>query len=177
MLTTNPNTSADLATTLLVQYSFDLNGYSARELINCWQGEYETNWLHIAVIEALYQGRYKAVSVQQILNFWQRRGQVIHHFNMEFERLICSKFPESLAKMSKPVLPPAKNSLLDKYHPRGDSFVKPPSFKVAVETPVSQPKLLPPAMNNPPIGQFTPQKSDRSELFTSKLKAVLTAEV
>ncbi|MDB9376454.1 hypothetical protein, partial [Nodularia sphaerocarpa] len=53
----------------------------------------------------LYQGRYKGISVQQILAFWQRRGQVIYHFNMEFERLICSKFPESLTEQAAPVLP------------------------------------------------------------------------
>ncbi|MHC5730391.1 MAG: hypothetical protein ACYTXY_41045, partial [Nostoc sp.] len=33
-------------------------------------------------------------------------------------------------------------------------------------------KLLPPAAIHAPIGQFTPEKSDRSESFTSKLKAM-----
>ncbi|NJL80360.1 MAG: hypothetical protein HC917_18845 [Richelia sp. SM2_1_7] len=34
-------------------------------------------------------------------------------------------------------------------------------------------KLLPPARNHPPIEQFTPEKSDSSETFTSKLKAIV----
>ena len=89
-----------MAAALLVHYSFDLSGYSASELVNRWQSQYPIDWLHLAVIEALYQGRYKAISVQQILAFWQRRGQAIYHFNMEFERLICSKFPESLNSIS-----------------------------------------------------------------------------
>ena len=44
------------------------------------------------------------------------------------------------------------------------------------QTSVSQSlaKLLPPARNHPPIEQFTPEKSDTSETFTSKLKAIVT---
>ena len=111
MLTTPPATPTELAVALLNHYSFDLSGYSASELINRWQTQYPVNWLHLAVVEALYQGRYKAISVQQILTFWQRRGQAIYHFNMEFERLICSKFPESLTQLTTPVLPPLKQQI------------------------------------------------------------------
>ncbi|MFN6179402.1 MAG: hypothetical protein ACK4ZH_01705, partial [Dolichospermum sp.] len=101
MLTTSPVSQTfaaptELAAKLLTHYSFDLNGYNASELINLWQVEYPLNWLHLAVIEALYQGRYKAISVQQILTFWRRKGEATYHFNMEFERMICSKFPERL---------------------------------------------------------------------------------
>lgn len=111
MFTPVPDTSADLATALLIHYSFDLSGYTAGELIRRWQTHYPLDWLHLAVVEALYQGRYKAVSVQQLLVFWQRRGQALYHFNMEFERMICSKFPESLTSFSTPVLPPAKRNI------------------------------------------------------------------
>lgn len=107
MLTTASQSFPELATALLTHYSFDLSGHTASELVKRWQTEYPANWLHLAVVEALYQGRYKGISVQQILAFWQRRGQVIHHFNMEFERLICSKFPESLIPAA-PVLPAIK---------------------------------------------------------------------
>jgi hypothetical protein len=219
MLTTPPNPCADLAINLLVHYSFDLNGYSASELINHWRKEYPTDWLHLAVIEALYQGRYKAISVQQILTFWQRRGQVAFHFNMEFERMICSKFPESLTKTSRPVLPslpqpapippahttqqlPAQVANYDMEshtaskhleHEEQVRVLTTPSFKVAansarrqlaasvtqrlmtqgsLSTPAELPQLMPANANNPPIGQFTPQRSDRSESFTSKLKAM-----
>jgi hypothetical protein len=96
MLTTAPDPSAQLAANLLTHYSFDLGGYNVRELINRWQREYPINWLPLAVVEALYQGRYKAISVQQILTFWLRRGQTSYHFNLEFERMICGKLPERL---------------------------------------------------------------------------------
>ncbi|MDD1437725.1 hypothetical protein MEN24_15410, partial [Dolichospermum sp. ST_sed10] len=116
MLTTSPFTQpfaapSELATKLLTHYSFDLNGYNASELVNCWQSEYPIHWLHLAVIEALYQGRYKAISVQQILTSWRRKGETTYHFNMEFERMICSKFPERLTSLSLPVLPPPKQEI------------------------------------------------------------------
>jgi len=232
----------DLAAALLIHYSFDLSGYSASELVNRWQTQYPVNWLHLAVIEALYQGRYKAFSVQQILTFWQRRGQAIFHFNMEFERLICSKFPESLTEVTSPFLspnkentfelPPSANSVTDnsatpasvgngyrhnnthsievmseeekpllhyeetrkstqtnnvlvssttksKYS-LGRQSAYPSSQTTAdghlvrqTSTSLNQQVSLSlPAVNHPPIGQFTPEKSDPSELFTSKLKAM-----
>lgn len=101
----------NLAVSLLTHYSFDLGGYKANELIVRWQVQFPLHWLHLAVVEALYQGRYKAISVEQILNIWLRRGQASFHFNMEFERLICSKFPQILTTPTStsqqlPALPP-----------------------------------------------------------------------
>ncbi|MBD2680053.1 MULTISPECIES: hypothetical protein [Nostoc] len=232
MLTTLPDTSANLAIALLIHYSFDLSGYTANELVERWQTQYPLNWLHLAVIEALYQGRYKAVSVQQILVFWQRREQATYHFNMEFERMVCSKFPQSLTSLAAPALPPAKkNPVFEKVtkpqlppgkvsnghqksntttlqlngHKQKSSLEQQEATedknglksttasdltslaRLGLPSAVSQrqtssesassvshepPKLLPPAAIRPPIGQFTPEKSDRSESFTSKLKAM-----
>ncbi|MEH2192639.1 MAG: hypothetical protein V7K98_08355 [Nostoc sp.] len=241
MLTTLPDTSANLAIALLINYSFDLSGYSANELVERWQAQYPLNWLHLAVIEALYQGRYKAVSVQQILVFWQRRDQTTYHFNMEFERMVCSKFPQSLTSFAAPALPlPKKNPIVEKVtslqlppakihngyqhsntatlqlksseqktylseeqenHEERDNktVLKSPltgkitslatlqrlsavsqrqtSQEIPLPSPSPshhqrQPKLLPTAAIHAPIGQFTPEKSDRSESFTSKLKAM-----
>lgn len=118
MYTPALETSADLAIALLIHYSFDLSGYSASELVDHWEKQYPGNWLHLAVIEALYQGRYKAVSVQQILTCWQRRGQALFHFNMEFERLICSKFPQSLTSFPTLPPPPVQNVELGQERPK-----------------------------------------------------------
>ncbi len=208
MLTTSPVTQtfaapAELAAKLLTHYGFDLNGYNASELINSWQVEYPVHWLHLAVIEALYQGRYKAISVQQILTFWRRKGETTYHFNMEFERMICGKFPERLTCPSLSVLPPAKQEIrTEQYqHPQFPQLLPakvsynhqinhnllPAAENWNAETentqvsqleiiedispqPVQQ--LPPPTANHPPIGQFTPQKSDRTESLTSKLKAL-----
>jgi hypothetical protein len=97
----NPNIDA---VTLLIHYSFDLGSYSASELTDCWTHDYSANWVRFAVIEALYQGRYKAISVEQILAFWQRRGVASYHFNHEFERLVCNNLSQTLAATDTPSL-------------------------------------------------------------------------
>jgi hypothetical protein len=227
MLTTGSPSPAELAIALLTHYSFDLSGYTARELIHRWQHQYPENWLHLAVVEALYQGRYKAISVQQILAFWQRRGQAVYHFNMEFERLICSKFPESLTQpLTRPVLPPIQEAKpeesvsvaqpvtapalpsrvghryaqsatatvelinVEPEQERRENTLVSSQLRSAIGTeerrnselyidsssPLAQPhqttKLLPPAASHPPIGQFTPALNEKSDSFTSKLKAI-----
>ncbi len=85
--------AAIAAETLLVHYSFDLNHWSAEELVQKWLQDHPAKWLRLAIIEALYQGRYKSISVEQILMCWHRRSKAMYHFNLEFERLICAKLP------------------------------------------------------------------------------------
>jgi hypothetical protein len=85
------------AIALLKHYEFELRGYTAEELVHLWVKTYSAYWVRLAVIEALYQGRYKAISVEQILAVWARRGQPLHRFNHEFERLISRKLPQKLA--------------------------------------------------------------------------------
>lgn len=80
------------AIALLSNYSFDLGRYTPEQLVERWASLYPLNWVRLAVIESLYQGRYKAVSVEQILAFWQRRGRPLYHFGNDFERIICSRF-------------------------------------------------------------------------------------
>lgn len=94
----NNDAAAKVAAWLLANYYFDLRGYQPCELVESWLNHYPGNWLRLAVIEALYQGRYKAVSVEQILNIWDRRNQALYHFNYEFETLICSKLPSELTQ-------------------------------------------------------------------------------
>lgn len=81
---------------LLVHYGFDLGGKKAEKLAGEWLTKYPGHWLRLAVVEALYQGRYKAVSVGQLLSMWQRIGEPLYHFNREFERLVCNNFPQDL---------------------------------------------------------------------------------
>ena len=86
--------------TLLNHYSFDAGDRSIPLAVHEWVNEYSLRWIVSAVIEALYQGRYKTVSVEQILIIWQRRGQPIAHFNREFERMVCGQLldPRTTAK-------------------------------------------------------------------------------
>lgn len=91
-----PDPTVVYTVALLSHYQFELRGYTAQELVNLWLRNYSANWVRLGVIEALYQGRYKAVSVEQILAVWGRRGQPIFRFTHEFERLISRKLPQSL---------------------------------------------------------------------------------
>ncbi|NEO32822.1 MAG: hypothetical protein F6K36_20850 [Symploca sp. SIO3C6] len=103
MSQTSADSAVAYAAALLSHYGFELRGYSAQELVNLWLDKYQANWLRLGVIEALYQGRYKAVSVEQILAVWARRGQPIYRFNHEFERLISRKLPQSLTQWQEAI--------------------------------------------------------------------------
>ena len=267
MFTQTSNVTNNLAVSLLTHYSFDLGGYNASELVKRWENQYPSNWVQLAIIEALYQGRYKAVSAQQILTLWLRRNHPSYHFNMEFERLICNKLPEDLRwNNSLPPLPPALPSVsgnptiqdvMKNYESQtqtsdsSDTYVEKQQYfeddyyqeleyneieedskvrevskllpssssmvfisqsesststnrsiasrtltetrnYVVTDSEYSEPKeskqieqieepfdsdkivkFLPPERNHPPIQQFTPDKNDSSDTFTSKLKGVM----
>jgi hypothetical protein len=79
--------------TILNRYRFETRGYSIQELLDRWLPTYSLDWIRMAVLEALYQGRYKVISVEEILKIWQRRGQPTYHFTHEFERLVCKNLP------------------------------------------------------------------------------------
>lgn len=82
---------------LMTSYSFDTRQYSVETIVRHWQENYRVHWIYLATIEALYLGRYKAVSIEQIMNSWYRRGQPNTHFNGDFERVICRKLPRHLS--------------------------------------------------------------------------------
>lgn len=88
VLNIGDDTAAGAAIALLIHY-FDLAPASAQLLVKKWRHQYPVSWTRAAVTEALYQGRYKPISVEQILAFWQRRGRTIPHFNAEFETIIA----------------------------------------------------------------------------------------
>ncbi|BAQ63652.1 hypothetical protein [Geminocystis sp. NIES-3709] len=73
---------------LIKYYSFDLHSYKIIELIIKWTKIYPHHWLPLGVTEAIYQGRLKAISVEQILNIWLKKGEVNQSFNYEFSCLI-----------------------------------------------------------------------------------------
>lgn len=82
---------------LITSYSFDTDRYSVEQIVLQWQENYRVHWIYLATIEALYLGRYKAISIEQIMNGWHRRGQPNTHFNGDFERVICRKLPRHLS--------------------------------------------------------------------------------
>ena len=100
MTESNRDLSLAQARSLIDSYAFDLGRDDAEKLLKYWLNLYSASWIRLATIEALYLGRYKAVSIEQIMSVWLRRGAPNPHFNYEFERLICRKLPKHLSDIS-----------------------------------------------------------------------------
>jgi hypothetical protein len=108
MMNTPLATSATFHTfDLLTYYSLETEHYpqvpTKVQVLDHWLKTYSEQWVRLALIESLYQGRYKAFSVEQLLLLWSRRGQPVYHFNAEFEELVCHDVPR---QMDKAVMPP-----------------------------------------------------------------------
>ena len=93
------NLSLAQARSLIDSYAFDLGRDNAETLLQYWLDLYNASWIRLATIEALYLGRYKAISIEHILNVWLRLGVPNPHFTYEFERLICRKLPKHLSDL------------------------------------------------------------------------------
>jgi len=96
-----PEKATAIAARLLRHYSFELGHNSVEQLLAYWAEQFTAAWVLLAVIEAMYQGRYKAISVEQILALWQRRGKPLPHFNRDFEQLVSQKLPRDRTLNSK----------------------------------------------------------------------------
>jgi len=210
MLKQASDMTANCAVALLMHYIFDLGGYTAAELVNRWLDDYPANWVRLAVIEALYQGRYKAISVEQILYVWHRRDQALPHFNHEFERLVCGDLHQTLIGQSNPTksyplaLKPAvsfRNGHYGSDMVATDTGTSKQTSVQHVNPTVNVPATkqlsvasrqikslqssnnkqrrssnnhsahLLSSVNQPPIRQFNPAKTDTSDFYT-KLKAI-----
>ncbi len=139
---------------LLVHYDFELGNQTVEEIASWWVKNYEVDWLPLAAIEALYQGRYKAISVEQILTLWKRRGKPIYHFNSEFEMLVRRHLPEGLREQFQVNPPPEKT---------------PPPREAVIEKPES-PEL-------PPTPKETPEKTEVEETSQETLPESLPGNV
>jgi hypothetical protein len=129
----------------LLNYYFELGDFTPEALLEEWLERYPAHWIRLAIIESLYQGRYKAISISQILEVWHRRHQVLQHFNYDFECLVCNNLPGNSSETSAPDIP---------------------SDETPSETPSAQDEETAP----PTIGQFTPD-TDRSEFYI-RLQAI-----
>lgn len=91
------------AITLIKSFSLELDAYSPESQVLYWLNTYRAAWIRDAIIEAVYQGRYKIISVKHILAIWQRRGQPVRHFTSGFEQVMAKQLggplhlPASLA--------------------------------------------------------------------------------
>lgn len=158
MVNSGHNAVTNAAERLLLQYGFDLAGDRSQELFDQWLRVYPPRWIRLAIIEALYQGRYKAISVEQLLVFWLRRGEAQTHFNSEFEAMICRNLPRDLTP-----------SDLDTAVPSPTLAWGQPNHTHPEKTPLLERK----PQN---IDQFQPQApSDLTTHFAEKLTAIAQA--
>lgn len=105
---------AQQAITLIKAFSLELDQYSPESQVLYWLHHYRAPWIRDAIIEAVYQGRYKIISVDHILLLWQRRGQPVCHFTSGFEQVIAAQLgtplhlsPSMLSQPAQPVVQPA----------------------------------------------------------------------
>lgn len=96
MMALNIEREAQQAIALIKSFSLELHSYSPESQVLYWLKEYRAPWIRDAIIEAVYQGRYKIISVQHILSIWQRRGQPIRHFTSGFEHTIAAHLGEPI---------------------------------------------------------------------------------
>ncbi len=167
---TEQSSISTLAEALLTKYDFDLGCETSKQLIARWQNNYQVEWLSLAVIEALYLGRYKAISVQQILTLWERRGQPIYHFNSEFQNIITRNVLTNLTTQidTKSLQTKTNPSFLEERPTKHSKFVSPPSnpFK-----PNSKNKVQNLVQQQVPV-QPNQYKIKHTDFYT-KLKAVV----
>lgn len=150
---TNGNISPEVLQlySLLRDYSFDVDAYPMEAVIQGWLQEFDIIWVSHAVTEALYQGRYKIVSVEHILNLWQRRGHPIRHFNREFESIILG---QSFLCYPEPPQVEAPKALL----PRHDAAHRPSPEAAAQGNLASEPQPLGPSL---PVGLSSETKAQQ----------------
>lgn len=94
--------------TFLIRYGFDLAQQEAESWVVEWSQRFPVHWIPMALLEALYQGRYKAASVEQLLLLWVRRGEPRLGFGSDFSRRIWPDQQEQIAlwlDKEGPVLP------------------------------------------------------------------------
>ena len=105
-------------------YGLELDDHQVDTLVVSWLQKYDRNWIIKAIVESLYRGRYKIVSVDNILRDWQRLGRPRYNFTPEYEREILQNLPavvelpaasdspeqmslEESEQVDVPVVPPA----------------------------------------------------------------------
>jgi hypothetical protein len=74
-------------------YGLSVDDHQIESILVTWFQKYDPAWITKALVETLYRGRYKLVSVDNILKDWQRIGKPRYNFTPEYEREILAKIP------------------------------------------------------------------------------------
>ncbi|WP_338442061.1 hypothetical protein VZH09_02910 [Synechococcus elongatus IITB7] len=100
-------TTTKAAVIYLLERYFELSAARAAEVLQNLRARHPEAWIYPATVEAIYQGRYRWVSIAQILSLWQRRGQPNCHYSPDYERLLLGEVPEQSEHLSLEISVPA----------------------------------------------------------------------
>ncbi len=129
-------------TTVIDRYGLELDGHQVDTIIVDWFQKYDNAWIVKAIIESLYRGRYKIVSVDNILKDWQRLGKPRSNFTPEYEREILQNLPD-ITDLAANLLPPAAASLAIGTPSQQDNRSDDPEFPVVQAAVLSSKNLNP----------------------------------
>jgi hypothetical protein len=79
------------APTVLRAYGFEMDESRLTRTLAEWEEGYGREWMILALVEALHQGRYKLMSIGQILICWKRRGEPRISFDRGFQRMVLAE--------------------------------------------------------------------------------------
>jgi hypothetical protein len=83
----------NLISVIIKIYGLALDEQQVETIPIAWFQKYDPAWILKAIVESLYRGRYKLVSVDNILKDWDRIGKPRYNFTPEYEREILQKLP------------------------------------------------------------------------------------
>jgi hypothetical protein len=87
------HSQSNLISIIINIYGLALDEQQVEATLANWSQKYDSAWILKAIVESLYRGRYKLVSVDNILKDWQRIGKPRYNFTPEYEREILQKIP------------------------------------------------------------------------------------
>jgi hypothetical protein len=89
------HSQSNLIAVIINIYGLALDEQQVEAILATWSQKYDSAWILKAIVESLYRGRYKLVSVDNILKDWQRIGKPRYNFTPEYEREILQKIPKA----------------------------------------------------------------------------------
>ncbi len=96
------------APAVLRAYGFEMDESRLAKTLADWEAHYSREWLMLALVEALHQGRYKLMSIGQILVCWARRGEPRISFDRDFQRMVLAEDWQPIVAPLPLVLPVLK---------------------------------------------------------------------
>ncbi|WP_310490365.1 hypothetical protein [Chamaesiphon sp. VAR_69_metabat_338] len=87
------HSQTSLITLVIKTYGLALEEDRVEAMLITWFQTYDSTWIAKAIVESLYRGRYKLISVENILKDWQRIGKPRYNFTPEYEREIFQNIP------------------------------------------------------------------------------------